>query len=207
MAQNGIDMDSNSNINLYSRKKELFYCLFEFNKTLDEALIIRFLILLDKLFPEYELYVDFKEVLSGWRDLILKNRFKFDKSRLMTFYIAPPFYIQESEVVKIYHIKDGVTFSFAWDKTKECYNLIFNLYADVVTDKVYFLQRGKYIEKNQSVAAKKNRKLLSDCLKETEKFLSGEIIEYFIGYHLAKDSGYKYGIKENARHITDHMDF
>jgi len=209
MDQYGTDMELDRSINAYSRKKELFYCTIKFKKNFDEVLLIKSMILLNKFYPGYEIYddSDINEVLLNWQELVLKRTFTFDKEGLKTFYVAAPFYIQNDNEVMICKVRDGITFSIGWDDKGNCFDFIFNLYADVITNKVYFYESGKYIEKDQSKAAKKNREILCDFLKALEDFLEGEIIESISDNYLAPDSVYKYGIKENARHITDHMNF
>jgi hypothetical protein len=207
MDQNGIDMSCDFYINVYNRKKELFYCTFKFSKILEESLMIKFLILLAKYYPDYYICSDTDEDKAKWKDFVINTNFKFEKNKGEFFYISPPVHVQKNSDTTSVYIKDGFTFSFSWDRKKECYNLLFDLYIDLFTNKIYLMKEGKYLEEDQSIAAAKNRKALSNCLEAIEKFFEGEIIEYITDYHLTPNSVYKYGIKEDASHKTDHIDF
>jgi hypothetical protein len=208
--QLGIEMNSNFNINVYSRKKELFYCLFEFTRNLDEALVIKFLILMDMFYPSYQLWLCSSSSTDNtpvdWKGLVLYSSLIFNKNRSITFYLTPPFYLQRGSEIEIHRIKEGISVDFSWNNKKDCYVCIFNLFADLVTNTIYLVNDEGYYGEDQSLAAPKNRMVLSRCLKATEDLLGGEIVEYITDNHLTPDSVYKYGIKEDARHITEHMD-
>ena len=207
MDQLGINiMKDNFDYNNYSRKKELFYCTVAFSKKIREPLILRFLILLGKYYPNYLICKDPCEQQLDWKDFVEKKSLKIEKGRDLTFEISPPLYIQAGEgELKCPSINNGFEFVFNEGVHQKKNFLLFNLYADLFTDKVYVFKEGRYIEENQSIAASKNRKLLSSFLKAMESFLDGEIIEFITDNHLTSESIFKYGIKEDAEHITEHM--
>ena len=207
MDQFGISMSSNFDISVFSRKKELFYCTLEFSKKLDESLFIKFLVLMSKYYSDFHVYSESIDDKLGWKDFVIGNKFEFNKDNGCSLRISPIVYVQNNDEVLFIAVNNGIVVTFSWDSKKDCFNLLLDYYADVVTDKVYFFKEGRYCEKDQSIAAKKNRKILADWLKGVERLLDGEIVEYITDNHLTKDSVYKYGIVENARHITDYMGF
>lgn len=186
-------------LDVYTRKKELFYCTIKFSKALDESLLLKVFILLDKFYPKYLLSGDSDEEGKDWKEYLIKSN--FTDIIWETFYISPPFFLQKGNDTKLALIRDGISFSFFKGNTGEQNSLLINLYADLVTDKVLMVNETGYYEEDQSLAAPKNRVVLANCLKNIENFLEGDIVEYITDYHLTPDSIYKYGIKEIARHI------
>lgn len=205
MDQPGIKKTDSDEIDVYSRKKELFYCTFCFQQRIDEAFILRLLILLEKYYPGYALYSNYNKSQKEWKEFALDKSFKRGIKEVQAFYVSAPFYYQKNNELNVALIKESFKFSFRKDSKNNDNLLLFDLYADLVTDTVYLTSTDGYYAEDQSLAAAKNRERLSTCLKSIEDFLEGKIIEYVTDYHLTPDSVYMYGIKENARHITDHM--
>lgn len=205
MDQFGTRMDKKFNINAYTRKKELFYCTLEFSRTLDESLISRFLALMSEYYSNYYVSTDYQGHKVAWESFLINFTFEFDKGKGYYLHISPIVYIQRKDEMLFTSANDGIVLSFSWDSKKECFNLLLDFYADVVTDKIYFFENGKYYEEDQSIAASKNRRILTNFLKAVEVFLEGEIVECITDNYLTKDSVYKYGVTEDARHITDRM--
>ncbi len=192
-----------NNSQLYHRKKELFYCTFEFNNPIDNVLLLKFLILIDRYYPDFRISEQYDASKLIWNDFALDIDFKDEDKFEQYYYFNAPFYIQKGNNINISYIDDGFKFYFVKNKNNELNELHFDLYADVFTNIVYLPTKKGFNGVAQETAASKNRKILSECLKAIEFFLAGEISEYITDYHLTPESIYKYGIKENAVRLND----
>jgi hypothetical protein len=201
MVQSGINQ-SMRNPALYCRKKELFYCTFRFNKALDEMLLLKLLILVDKYYPAYSIGTQYESPKMVWNDFAVNTSFKAAEWMNKSLCFKAPFYLQNEDELEIIDLNDGFRFAFHNDLNGQNY-LLFNLYADIFTDILYIPTETGYFEEDQKMAASKNRRVLSDCLKSIEALLNADIIEFFTDYYLTPGSIYKYGIKEDAIRTND----
>lgn len=189
---------------LFALKKELFYCTVAFDRNVDTALLCKIFILIDKYYGGYEIDEEFGGKKNKWHDFVLKDNIKLEnlKFNRLKFYFDLPFYFQKGNQIRKEVIAEGCSiaiYSIENNHTTK-HELLFNLYADLFTDIVYVLTPPdwKYVERNQKLAARKNRETLTDFLKSLESLLDGNITESLSDYHLNPNSVFKYGIKEDA---------
>lgn len=186
----------------FGRKKELFYCMIEFDKEINVTTLLEVLILFDKYYGGYKVDTEFGEEKETWHDFVIAGKINNAIKEDTTFYFDLPFYLQNGNHVTKKIVKEGCKISIFLGKEEnsEKNSLLFDLYADLFTDIVYVLtpSNPKYAEWHQKKAARRNRKVLSAFLKALESMLEGNIIEYSSVYHLNPNSIFKYGIKEDA---------
>jgi len=192
----------------YIRKKELAYFTIEFDQEITEALVIKMLILFDNYFPKYLISDDndFAKAVGKyhWKEFVLYKNL-FSDENMPSYYLMTPLFIQENNIVNIVHFDNSITFALFFRKNIQNKNSILisfyvNLYTDIInrfdpkdTDGI------RKIKEDQSKAAKKNRFILTQFLRELESFLKGEIVEYLSDYTLQQGSVFKYGINEDAK--------
>lgn len=189
---------------LFALKKELFYCIIEFDRDIDVNLLVEIFILIHKYYGGYKIGEEFGAEKEKWHDFILTGKIKNVNLKLdnFTFYFDFPLFFQKGSQIRKEVIADGckIAISCKNDSDTKKHTLLFDLYADLFTDIVYALMPPdwKYVERNQKMAAQKNRKTLTDFLKSLELLLSGNITESLSDNHLNPNSVFKYGIKEDA---------
>lgn len=202
------------------KKDYIFWFFFECKKDINYRYITKVLFIFNKYFGEFkviyestitndsDLFLDFID----WKELFLNNyklcpdenlknsnyEWDVDLNCKVTLF-TKNFFTNKNELKLIEKVK------ITWGKSLGCKNSFFMLsfYTDVFTDKNYDeewnIEKQKWDIRvlDESEAARKNRKILHDFIKEVEEKLDIENIEVESEV-LDEKYIYKYGIKENA---------
>ncbi|WP_445711795.1 hypothetical protein [Flavobacterium sp.] len=187
---------------------EIFSNIYYLKNGLQRIELIKTLILINKFYPSYtyksgnlDIKKDYNDQIK-WEDIIL-NDIPFDRYPYLDLYFNIPIFIQvENQINLINSIENGIGITLEED---ERFGLVFiiNIYPNVYTNVNYYSKydkiTGKWysVELNQIKAARKNREILANFLKELEGILKVEINNYE-SIPLNNDFIYKYGFKDNV---------
>jgi hypothetical protein len=185
------------------RKKELFYITLEFDREINDIMLLETLMLTDKYYSGYKITTKFGEEKEIWHDAVFAGKISnmLKEKCDIRFHFDMPYFFQKGNHVTKKFVTDSCSISLInHSDSDEKNSLLFHLYADLFTDIVYVPTPPdwKDTEWYQKKAAQKNRKILSDFLKALESMLEGSIVESLSDYHLNPNSIFKYGIKEDA---------
>mgnify|MGYP001804255696 CR=1 FL=1 len=190
---------------MYGRhKNEIFSCFFEFERKIDDLLLIKIFILLSKYYPEYKIkYSDFYKTDGevSWEDAILKSEMFYDESREDTIivHLSVPIYVSDDNIqLKSILIEEGIGIFYGVEETTGKNSMGIDFYANLYTDQRVDQKGGKAVIIDQSVAAQKNRQIMKFILEEMESILEADITEFLSPFYLDDKYIYKYGIREDA---------
>ena len=184
-------------------KNEIFYSYYEFDKILDEELVISLFVLFNKYYPSYKIihadFNDIEEVLK-WEDFIL-NDYKIISKHDMSIWLDVPFCLLKEDTISLPKaLRRGVSFFYGLeeDGTRNAVGINFygNVYTNIRHD--FDPENRVYVPVDQSACAKKNREIMTAFLKELEILLEGEITEFLSPFYLDEKYIFKYGIKSDA---------
>ncbi len=185
----------------YKCKNEIFFCFYEFDQEISDLLVVKIFVLLSKYYPGFEVSMsDFYNVNENtdWRNVVLNSN-SFFLGYTTVFRINVPLYYQknESEIEQIF-IDEGISIFYGVEDTTGRNSLGVDFYANLYTNEIYKWEDSKKIPIDQSLAAPKNRIIMTDFLKELEVLLDGEVTESLSPFYLSEEHIHKYGIKDAA---------
>lgn len=154
-------------------------------------------ILINKYYPSYLNINGLSFEVKKWEDFLLYD-FVYEPNQVNYLCFKIPVYIQDQDgkLILKQTQEEGIEIIYGIDGLDSIYCLGIEFRAYVYFDR--HLIDGVYVD--QSLAATKNRKILSDFLQEAEKLLDSKIVEVDSEYYGENHSYiYNYGIKEHAR--------
>lgn len=161
--------------------------------------ITRILVLFNKHFPSFRItsgLTDIKNNSKCWEDIVLNDLLPFGVESL-SLNLKVPVYIQRGDEIEIlFSDNEGIHLYHEY-VPNEPGSLIVTTYVNAYTNVNYVFIGNKGEPIDQSIAAKKNREILSSLLKGLELLLGSEI-NSVESEMLDNKYVYKYGISEDA---------
>ncbi len=161
--------------------------------------VVKVLALVSKYYGSYGLKLSEPSSVTGkeiseflrWENLLLYEMRNIYESERFLAYLELPFFVEFEKDIKNVTLREHVTYS----KDRKGFSLTF--YPKVFTDEIYVWEKEDKIYISQAKAAKINRQLLREFLKELEKVVEGKITNYW-SVNIDSKYLYEYGIKEEA---------
>lgn len=180
----------------YEKNDGVFKCLIGPNSTDLETNIIKLLLIISKHYPKYQIRQIAVKDFNNWEAVYLSGKIT------SYFTVRFQFYYMENGLLNFGFVNDCMTVDIDDPKTSDenLTSITFNFQP--VVDKFNYIILNEFgdeiiIEEDQSEAAKLNRSIISDFLKDIESYY-GEIKEYNSSGVIDIQYLYKFGILENA---------
>jgi hypothetical protein len=184
----------------------VFSAWVKLKHVISEVDLLKIFVLINKYYPSYNfLSDDFADEHKKWEDYILSN-FEYRPNNINNINLGVSVFVQKSDnrVIEIISEDDGLELIYGTDDGIPILGIQFYHYVYFDENYVYLddtdniLCKNKMVVVNQSIAAKKNRNILKQFLKEMEILIGADIYHFEGGKRFSDNHVYKYGIKEDA---------
>ena len=189
---------------LYQSRDGVFSVWLGLKEVIKEKDLIKVFLLINKYYPQY--YIKSDDYISerkSWEEYLISN-FNYIPSSFNSIFLSAKFYIQneKGELMMIEPEDDGIEIIYGSDNDSPVFGIQFYPYVYFDLNKIYYRDDDSSVIKfkmvDQSLAAKKNRAILSAFLKDLEELLNTNISFFQAGKKYSPNYVYKYGFKEDV---------
>lgn len=189
---------------IYQSRDGVFSAWFELREDVKELDLIKVFIMINKYYPKYCFKSD-DIILGGkrWEDYVL-SCFRYRPSLFNNIFLNVGVYVQneKGELLMVEPEGDGIEIIYGSDDGSPVFGVQFYPYVFFDQNKIYYREDNssgvKFKVVDQSTAARKNRAILANFLKELEELLNADISFFQAGKKYSSEYVYKYGFKDNV---------